>query len=354
LGLSNNNASQYRVYEIKDVLSKYKYEDGYRTYQHGSYSTKPNRWAKFNDYADTYSWVYLNDINQEVNFDTPLALLNYLSVYPSRQRLWMWHDWVLHFSSNWLSLKNAKGEQGLPPYVGERYVKRIASSSQASSFNDYLRDHVFVSTNPARNIGSWQAGLPLVSYTDYYGYRNRTNPKCIYQLSEVFDNQHGAFSGNPTLPETFSAPDYEDDEKEEQDFYYDLSNGRIMITTDTHYSPIKVYQYNPSPASSARTLIATSNTSAARIAAGEGILDVKVAPNPISNDVIMIKLSHEVRGDVEFQLFDLAGKEVFSRKQKSMGESEFTLKLSHPLPSGTYLLKMIINQEVYTEKVLSL
>jgi hypothetical protein len=60
----------------------------------------------------------------------------------------------------------------------------------------------------------------------------RTNPSCIYRISQVFDNRIGAFSGNPDNPvdvNSIQAPDISDDFKDQQDLYYGLISGRIII-----------------------------------------------------------------------------------------------------------------------------
>lgn len=195
----------YKVAEVVDVYSRYKYKDGPRTN-----SPFINRWAEHNDYAAQYVWSRANaPFVQEF-----LARYNNLD--------WLWLHRALHYSSNWMY----NLPDGLPPYVPNERVTRVIKH-ELDRFSGTL-DGLFSTARQAK----WQYVVPLISYTDYQGNRMRTNPSCLYDLDAVWSNAGGAFSGKVVLPDDpnqMLSPDITDEQKDRQEFYYALKSGRMAV-----------------------------------------------------------------------------------------------------------------------------
>lgn len=117
---------------------------------------------------------------------------------------WMWKDWANHYSSVWKGKLKPAGStiDGLPPYTPESTVTRLNNLSDLDThFKSYVDAEIFgAGKYEERKAAPWQYVIPLVSTTQYHGYRQRTNPSCIYSMSKIFDSAHGAFSGSPPNP----------------------------------------------------------------------------------------------------------------------------------------------------------
>ena len=212
--------SPYRVFTVKDIYSEYEYKTGPRVYM-----PYINRWAEHNDFAAQFMW---NKQNVE-EVETFLHNYTYLG--------WFWRNWALHYSSNWRD----HFPYGLPSYVPNEYVTRI-TTTQLNNFS-YLLSNIFKDVRYAH----WQATIPLVSYTDYQGNRMRTNPSCIYDVSYLWNNYSGAFSGKPFLPPSstyIQAPDISDDDKGRQEFFLELESGRKAIFNIRGNGPIPIVVRN--------------------------------------------------------------------------------------------------------------
>lgn len=362
LGISSANKFGYWIYEVKNILTQYQYQDGYRAKvsDNSVYNSKPNRWSKFNDYADQYQWQYQGAGDSgPTTFSSVSNVTTYLNNYDQNiRRQWFWKDWALHYSSNWLSIRNAQGQQGLPPYVPESYVTRINKPSDLNSYNNYIQNTLFNTSTYANQLKApWQFVIPLLSYTDYYGIRGRTNPSCIYDLAKVFNTSNGAFSGNapnPANPEDIQAPDYSDDYKDQQDFYNDLLYGRKVIVGDLTYrntlsgKTISVYQSDPK--TSNKTFVANMSSSARQAAEEAPELVMEVAPNPSYNGALTVFLSKKVSGEVHFELLDLLGRKALVHTDIADSADQFTIK-TKDLATGMYIIKATINNSHFTKKV---
>lgn len=213
LGITNHTS--WDVLEVNDVLSRTKYIESAR-----ANGTPPglNRWADFNDFKATYLWR--NSDNAELK--QPTEFQSKINTYLTTPPTWFWNNWCLHYSSNW---QDGDAEK-VPPYVNNNTVLRI-TSNQLDLYNTYLSNHLFTPTPPA----AWQRVMPLVSITDFQGYRMRYNPSCIYDLSATWNNMTGAFSGTAyygTASDSL-APDISDTDKNRQEFYYKLKGKEILI-----------------------------------------------------------------------------------------------------------------------------
>jgi hypothetical protein len=205
----------YVVYEVRNVYSQHVYKDGPR-----ANTPYENRWAEFNDYASEYKW----------NMTSPNFVTDFINNYNDLN--WFWYNWALHYSSNWRDhLPN-----GLPPYVGNNQVTRVITT-ELDKFAPAISE-LFNTVTQA----TWQYTVPLVSYTDYQGNRMRTNPSCLYDLNTVWSNEYGAFTGNAILPDPgqIQAPDITDEQKDLQEFYYDLKSSRKIVLKQSEVSHLIV------------------------------------------------------------------------------------------------------------------
>jgi hypothetical protein len=381
LNISASQTSSYWVYEVKDVMSKYKYEDGYRAKvsDDRKYDGKPNRWSKFNDYADEYKWYTTTTPSnlQQAEWTSSISQVStYLANYENVRKQWFWKDWALHYSSNWLSIKNANGAQGLPPYVPETNVVRIKNPADLNSFNSYIGENLFNTAKYANQLKTpWQFTIPLLSYTEYYGIRGRTNPSCIYDLSKVFDRTNGAFSGNPLNPpnpEDIQAPDYGDDYKDQQDFYHDLKYKRKIIVTTSDMQQIitkTLSAYQKDPSSTNTTLVATKSLSTTETALPNapiirnnilsadstqlGDLTMIVYPNPSKKNMnVNIKFSRFVSGDMNITLFDFSNRVVYTSNFIANQTNLYQMKLPANLTAGMYVVSVTVGGTKFSKTLM--
>lgn len=366
------------VYEVSDVKTKFLFQDGHRSYDFESEGNKlANRWSKYNDYADGYVWynsvggIMVNGsipgANNVINYRVNAFMTSYQNKMADRSQTWMWKDWANHYSSVWKGKLKTEGstEDGLPPYTPENTVTRLYDLPDLdNSFGDYIDAEIFGEGKyTERRSAPWQYVIPLVSTTLYHGLRQRTNPSCIYSLGRVFDNGNGAFNGNPPNPEdpsSIQAPDTSDEDKNKQDFYYNLLNNRILIVSaSTSLNDARVYQrlYNGETETYSEKFITEVKSSwfgkraikenSEQEIYGQG----NVYPNA-SNGLINLNLSEEWLQDSGYftlHVYDLSGKSVFL--QTIPVSQEVTINLTH-LPAGVYVVERIKGSMSHTDKII--
>lgn len=180
---------KYKVARIRNIDSKYLYVDGKRG---------QNRFGPYNDFKQEFVWSKVGsaDIGQ------PEFVTNWLDNYTKD---WFPSNWVRHFSGP------------LPSDLSQE----VASTE--------LADQHFAALFQNAPPEPWQVRLPWVSITDAEGGRMRTNVKCIYDMNAFFDNDHGAFSGNPTITGDTWAAYGNDDDLDKEKFYQDLMHKEVLI-----------------------------------------------------------------------------------------------------------------------------
>ena len=352
LGLGSN--SNYKAYEVVDVYSKFLWEDGFRN--PNVPSGKPNRWAKNNDYLDAYIWEY-GGSKIENNSDIVDRITEKFKLKINE---WFWSDWALHYSSNWLRPLNAQGLQGIPNYVPESKLVRIKEYSDLDDYNGYIKNNIFNNSKYTSQLKTpWQFVIPLVSYTDFHGYRFRTNPSCIYDLNRVFSSIDGAFTGNPTNPTNpndIQAPNISDENKDMQEFYHAIKNERILIKENLGSGTVlKAYQkanYNGQKG----TLVAEFNTNKrfymrkkrvvtkenAFIGGNDETLADKyfestiVYPNS-STGIFNVIASYSVGKIIEITIYNLLRKQLYSKKVNLSRQTTVDLSFLN-LNKGIYLM----------------
>ena len=145
-------------------------------------------------------------------------------------------DW---FPSNWI--RHYSGDT-LPDDMNVSLVTN-GITSDIEGIDQALATAFPITTVPE----VWQWRLPWVSTTNWQGYRTRNNIKVVFNMSELFDNSMGAFSGlgntNYAYPEDYAAvvsnslPELTDQRKSMYDFYLDLLSGRKYVFDPSHENP---------------------------------------------------------------------------------------------------------------------
>ena len=248
-GVSFGN-TDWRLFSVENVDSKYRYTDGPRVHD------APNQNNRFHpglDYADSYKWEITSahitsfyDITN--NQHAPGHLSTVISAFDDGEG-WLPNAFVRHTSE-----RNSDNDP-MPDDIAEVIAEDIANGSV--KFNRFPNLN---SAQLARVAGlfndvpePWQVRLPWISFvtdpnpygtSDIYSYRTRTNIKVLYNMDEFFNNDNGAFSGNPTDP-IGSDDSYQnlvrlgiflhlmdDDTKLKREFFRNLATGRMIIYPD--------------------------------------------------------------------------------------------------------------------------
>lgn len=334
LKISVSDTAEVRMFEITDVYSQYMYKDGPR-----ANTPYVNRWADYNDYASQYEWNRSCSVYQTTFID------NY------NNRDWFWYYWALHYSSNWRD----KLPAGLPPYVADNQVTRVRTTEL-----DVFSTQIAKLFRPLTQ-GKWQYTVPLVSYTDYQGDRMRTNPSCLYDLKYLWNNENGAFSGNPVLPTDptkIQAPDITDDQKDKMELYYDLKSGKKIVlsvtsTPSIYVSVRNVYgqidqfiadaRYQPMDHRSLFTSVETGMIQDSLI----------IYPNPVINGGrLNVRILAQRGGTANAYLMTTTGQRVGSWKWNySIGGENYACNLSR-LFTGEYILVVQLSDRTVSRKIM--
>lgn len=270
-GMPLDDNKQYKVLEIRNVKSKFmyhlgqrnNYEDGLNDFQANvTPSTKKlkkvNRWGPYLDYEGRYYWYSHNS-------GAPPSELDKVSHETIDFKDWSWdwnfsvqedlsgqgfadYDfdgeraqkfpslWGNHFSSLW----KAEGPGGS---AGPEYMPTSGLKHDVNEFASHIGAafNALFETDP----NYWQYRATLNSWADSYGYRMRYNPSHIYDLSKVFDDTYGAFTGNAVSVQYTSGPNTgntkmiqpypSDNFLNLQAWYYDLKMGRKVIVESSVY-----------------------------------------------------------------------------------------------------------------------
>ena len=315
--------TNWKIARVRNVNSVWKFKDGPRAVQDPG-TGEANRFAKFNDYADSYNWKGSPGTETFSDLQNPSQVNTWVENYSNLD--WFPHNWIRHYNG------------GLPSDVERSFFKSV---SEATSDLDGLF--------PAP-IEDWQIRLPWISTTSYHGPRTRTNFKVVYNMEEFFDNNTGAFSGSPNLPLHLAFWMPSDSQLNNEALYYDLYHRRAIIYDPAQVESLKVY--NPDPNSTTTTFIAayqpgvngaTSRTADLKKDLAIEQLEEKlqpgviVYPNPASEWVIA-RVAVPEAGEVQVQMIDLQGNIVISLTN-ILDKGWNTLKIrNETLSSGVYLL----------------
>ena len=203
VGISFNYSNRI-LHTVENLDSYYRYQEGPRMHD---LARQINRFHPGLDYADGYKWKLFEYSGGGPHFYT------YAQAGEGITYLWpKYMESTAHFDDggDWLpdvfvrhtSEKNSNNKP-MPDDIanGSVSVSRFSSlsSNQQTRINQLFNDV----PEP------WQVRLPWISFvtdptpygdTDVLSYRTRTNIKVIYDMNAFFDNETGAFSGNPVSP----------------------------------------------------------------------------------------------------------------------------------------------------------
>ncbi len=262
-GSKNEIRNRWLLFSIDNINSLYRYRTGPRV----NTGNQVNRFHPGNDYADSYRWnfYYLKNSGDETNAShrdvAPHGLKELLA--DKRSAL----DGVAWFPRNLVRHTSEKNAQGIP-MPNDLSKKKISHFSSLSQDQKKRIINLFTKDLPE----PWQVRLPWISFVkdpspwkdhaDTWHYRTRTNIKVIYDMNAFFDNNHGAFSGNP--PDITGGDDsYEnllkrgiylnlmsDEIKNRRSFFQKLLKARYIIAPSNSinggYQGVQVYNLKDS------------------------------------------------------------------------------------------------------------
>lgn len=322
--LLNFNDKNYKMAEVKDILCSYTFVDGYRT------QNPINRFGRYNDYFNSYVW---NNRSGGIIYN-PDAIVNKISNYSEHS--WVPFNWVRHFSDK--------------PYPGTIDPSLFRNKEDLT---DYLYGLYEGVPEP------WQVRLPWAPYTVVEGQRFRTNIKVIYDMYKFFNNQTGAFSGNPraiSTEEVFNKF-ITDDEEDLKELINDLKYGRkIVITKSLDYLKVSnLSNQKGKPAKFIADLMSRSTKAVEDISTGvedNNIEIFKVYPIPCDK-AVNICLPNLDSPLVKGSLYNNSGQLIFS-DYFLMDSSNRISIITDKYPSGIYIIHLasVDNEWSRSEKII--
>ena len=214
--------ASWRVAEIDNIFSKWTHVDGPRAEPPND---NPNRYGLENDYNAHYKW-FIKTIDSQ---GYPATIPATLYFTEDKNLSWFPFNWTRHNSG-----------KTLPNDMDISLVPGGITSTPAEIDKSLVRFYPNNLTEP------WQWRLPWISLTNWQGYRTRSNIKSVFNMKELFDNQHGAFAGVGVedLPDedyiravSNPLPELTDNLKSNYDFYLDLLSGRKIVYNPQITSP---------------------------------------------------------------------------------------------------------------------
>lgn len=226
------DGNKYKVAEVNRLLSNYKLINGPRV------NKKPNRFGEDKDFGYLYQWdteVYdylsFGYVNKVLNQIPKVA--SFISAYSNKS--WFPENWVRHYYVN-----TYKGNinDGLPLDVNKSLIYSDINSPVISAHLDNILG-IENSGKPFKQIN-----LPWVIISEMDGKRIRMPPKPIFNLEGIWDNDTGAFSGNPRCNKMGCDNYYllahdndpKDEDKDKEEFYNLLRTNSIIVYNDLNQS----------------------------------------------------------------------------------------------------------------------
>lgn len=310
------SSANYYIAEVKDILCNYKFVDGYRC------QSPINRFGRYNDYYDSYKWRASAGTAFWDQFYNPSEIQHIIDTYSNKS--WFPFNWVRHFSEK--------------PYP---------STIDPSLFRDknYLTEY-FNSLFTDQVPEPWQLRLPWAPVSVVEKERFRTNIKAIYRMYKYFNNQDGAFSGNPKAISSSEVYNnfISDDQEDLKELINDLSFGRKIIIPKNALYDIIIAE-NIAPGGSNSIYIGECPfphpRSINEISAG--INDnysgkIKLHPNPC-NDKAYIDFPAIDSPNILCNIYDISGRLVFTDNYVVDNTHQILIN-TIDYPSGIYLIKL--------------
>ncbi|MCY4338329.1 MAG: hypothetical protein OXD47_05955 [Gammaproteobacteria bacterium] len=241
----------WKLVTLENVDSKYRYIDGPRAHTDRS---QTNRFHPGLDYADSYQWKITSGsggsaTSYDIAQNGPTGLATAVANYKDGAG-WLPRAFVRHTS------EVNSAHRAMPDDIANGSVA-VDRFSELSEDQQNRLEQMFTDVPEP-----WQVRLPWISfvtdpnpYSDngmVRSYRTRTNIKVLYNMPKFFDNDSGAFSGNPPDPAGGGGYDHQnlvnrgiflhlmnDDTKLKRVFFQDLATARVIIYGGS-YSRIQV------------------------------------------------------------------------------------------------------------------
>lgn len=127
---------------------------------------------------------------------------------------------------------------------------------------------------------------------------------------------------------------------------YEAINGGTYVTS-------KSRTFNVANCQSGTSLLTSGSTNCTNVI---GIFDVenmisdlKIFPNPTTSE-LKIKLNAEKPGKIEFKIYDIVGKELYSERESILSKTYGKTLSVNSLPSGIYLIQISIGNSKFVSK----
>ena len=225
---------EWNTHKVGNILSRHRYVTGPRVHTD---KRQINRFHPGNDYADSYIWKYDNKPYANLGSDyLPSGMMSAIRSWKAGKD-WLPRAYVRHASET-----DTNGKVG-PQDLLDSGITVTKFSEMTDTQKGRFEAMFEYSMEP------WQIRLPWLSHVFdpspynagkmFTDYRARTNIKAIYDMKKFFDNDHGAFSGNP-FPRKGSILNklMTDDVKFRRFFMNDLATGRMIVL------PASIYKNN--------------------------------------------------------------------------------------------------------------
>ena len=297
---SETDFSGYKLAYVTDILSSYKYSNGYRAY---SNSNLKNRFSYFNDYANEYVW---KAVRASSNYN---PLYNYDGTGYSDTG-WFPKTWIRHNSEKaWSYTYNTISDPTGLTDLDDALYDTSASDINLSEYNLFTGQY-------ANAYEPWQERLPWIALTTYYGSRIRTNIKALYSLDKMFDRDSGALTGNrqafttgnvyAAAAENPNLTGMTDDEKDKQKFFYDLKYKRKKLFDPAYTNSLTVYNSDPNSEDDDYTFIATTDLTEKDITGNDDPLFIKGMDLSTASNLYDAGVSYTVDGKKNKSIISIA------------------------------------------------
>ncbi len=270
-----NIYEDYVVLEVHDLYSRFMYHLGQRNNYENNLSglteynvttssekfSKVNRWGPHLDFEGRFIWEWRTDTDEGTLHSAGLPGNAFFDV-ASSTTLWNLSVpnqiagqsdvdsdyagpinsfpglWGNHFSSLW----KTEGPSGV---AGPSYMPTSNLSHDVNDFSTHIDNYFTLFPSHGQTSSwnyYWQYRATLNSWADSYGYRMRYNPSHIYDITRVFNDDHGAFSGNtPSVQYDDGSskrrqPYPSDNWMNLEQWFYDLIFGRKVIVLKSQYN----------------------------------------------------------------------------------------------------------------------
>jgi hypothetical protein len=364
--LPTEQADGYNIHQLRFTYSDFMFKDGPRA----NAAPHVNRFGRYNDYYNAVNWEVYNPETATRIDVTPYQgqLAQFLNRYATQANSADKNDFNNWYPETWLRHYSDKS----PNYPKDMAVATGGGLQYA--MNESQAEAEIAKLFAKGPVEPWQVRIPWVSWTDTEGPRVRTNIKVIIDTHKFFDNAHGAFSGNPNLPEesAFRRGTFlnimTDDQKDLKEAYYDFKFGRKLLLNTSEMGPLvpanrqiqlKAYARKPDGTNGVLLdafYIQLPRPGNARVGrevkgTGETIVDDKqqgmnAFPNP-AVDKLTVTFEEDVAA-TEFLIIDAMG--VLRGSYSSTDLKGHNVLPLHNLSGGTYILRAVTNKGIYARK----